>query len=133
LSSTSRSSIFLTAVTIIIIVFAMVIITEVEKKSSSSSNMITVVGPVWNNATWTCTSNNDFIVHGALRGLPTSQIAIGISGIGTQSLYQLNPGYLESFSVGSPAGHTMSITSTGTVTGFLTLQTKAGSTANCTQ
>ena len=133
MSSINRSSIFLTAVTIIIIVFATIIIAEVETKANNSSNMVIVVGPVWNGIAWTCTSNNDFIVHGALRGLQGSQITISVSGIGTQSLYQLNPGHLESFSVGAPADHTITITRNGTATGFLTLQTKAGSTANCTQ
>ena len=60
-------------------------------------------------------------------------LEIEIEDVGTQSLYALNTGKLESFSVGSQANHTMNITRTGTVTGFLTLQTTSSAIASCIQ
>ncbi len=73
------------------------------------------------------------MVHVALRGLENSQIEIFIENVGTQSLYSLNPGEMETFSVGSSAGNVVILTRTGTVTGFVTLQTTLDATASCTQ
>ena len=82
---------------------------------------------------WTCTSNQDFLVYGALRGIGGGQIAISIPTLGTQSLYALDDGKMESFTIGAQGGQTILITGTGLVTGFLTLQTLSGADANCTQ
>jgi len=91
------------------------------------------VGPLWDGDSWTCISDSDFMVHGTLRGLENAQLEIFIENVGTQSLYALNPGEMETFSVGSTAGNDVIITRTGTVTGFITLQTSADATASCTQ
>lgn len=82
-------------------------------------SQIITVGPVWNSNSWSCTSDADFMVYGTLRSLRGATLSISISDLGTQSLYSLNAGQIETFSVGSPAGHTMTITGTGaTVTGL---------------
>ena len=130
------SPVFLTAITVIIIIFAIVITASVQsqpsKKESSFSKIITV-GPVWSSDTWACTSDKDFIVHGTLRGLNGSQLEISISDLGTQSLYALDTGKLEAFSIGAPGGHVMAITrSIAAITGWLTLQTESDANANCT-
>ena len=90
------------------------------------------MGPVWATDSWSCTSSGDFMVYGALRALSDAQLAISITGVGTQSLYTFDTSNMQSFSVGAPADQTMILTRTGTVTGFITLQTTAGSTASCT-
>ena len=92
-----------------------------------------MVGPVWDGDSWTCVSNSDFMVHGTLRGIGNAQLTISIQDIGTQSLYTFNTGEMETFSIGSTAGKNVIITRTGTVTGFITLQTAADATASCTQ
>ena len=96
-------------------------------------SQIITVGPIWESNSWICVSDSDFIVHGTLRGLENSQIEIFIENVGTQSLYTINPGEMETFSIGSTAGNEIIITRTGTVTGFITLQTSTDATASCTQ
>ena len=100
--------------------------------NESFSKVITV-GPIWESDSWTCVSDSDFMVYGTLRGLENSQLEIFIENVGTQSLYSLNPGEMETFSVGNTAGNEVIITGTGTITGFITLQTSADATASCTQ
>ena len=131
--SFKSSTPFLTAITIIIIVLAIAIASAIQDKPEKPFSKIITVGPVWEKTIWSCTSDRDFIVHGALRGLQGAQIAINIADLGTQSLYSFDPERMESFSVGSPAGHTMIITRTGTVSGWLTLQTVSDATASCIQ
>ncbi len=96
-------------------------------------SQVITVGPIWESDSWICVSDSDFMVHGTLRGLENSQIEIFIENVGTQSLYSLNSGEMETFSIGSTAGNEIIITRTGTVTGFITLQTSADATAGCTQ
>jgi len=116
----------------IIIIFAIAISGVLQGTSSQSFSQIITVGPVWSTDVWSCTSSDNFVVHGALRSPgPGNQIAIDITGAGTQSLYTLEPGQIETFSVGSSSG-TIKITRTGPITGFLTMQTISGATAGCT-
>ena len=76
---------------------------------------------------------DDFMIYGSLRALGDgNQIAIAITGIGTQSLYELDSGQLETFSVGASADNTIVITRTGTITGFITMQTTSDASAGCT-
>ena len=96
-------------------------------------SQIITVGPIWESNSWVCVSDSDFMVHGTLRGLDNSQLEIFIENVGTQSLYSLYSGEMETFSVGSSAGNVVMITRTGTVTGFITLQTSADATASCIQ
>ena len=127
------SSLFLTIVTIVIIIFAIVITSLLQDKSANVFSQTITVGPVWTGDVWSCTSDKDFVVHGILRGLEGAQLTISISDLGTQSLYSLDAGKMETFTIGSPGGHTMSITRTGTLTGWLTLQTAPNAKASCTQ
>ncbi len=99
-----------------------------EEKSFSQ---ILSVGPVWTTDAWLCTSDADFMVYGNLRGLAGSLLVIDISEVGAQSLYALEAGQMESFSVCALGDQQIIITSTGTVTGFITIQTISDAEANC--
>jgi len=127
----NTSNLFLVASSTIIIIITIAITATVSAQTNQTFSQIITVGPVWSSDAWTCTSDADFIIHGTLRGIDNSQIEIQIEGVGTQSLYTLNPGELESFSIGSTSNHVVNITRTGTVTGFLTLQTMSGAEASC--
>jgi len=127
------SSLFLTIITIVIIIFAIVITAIIQASPEQPFSQIITVGPVWTANTWSCTSDKDFVVHGTLRGLEGAQLTISISDLGSQSLYSLDAEKMEAFTIGSPADHTVSITRTGTVTGWLTLQTTPDAKASCTQ
>ena len=129
--SSSQSHLFLTITTIVVIVFAVVITALVQGSPEPTFSQIITVGPVWSTDTWSCTSDADFIVHGTIRSIGDAQLAIGISDLGTQSLYTFVPSNLYSFTIGGPADHTMTLTRTGTVTGWITLQTVSGATASC--
>ena len=133
LSSLNTSNLLLVSVSTIIVIIAVVITATITTPNEPAFSQIIVVGPVWVNNTWTCISDADFLIHGSLRGLEGALLEIEIDYVGTQSLYALNTGELESFSVGSQANHTMNITRTGTVTGFLTLQTTSSAIASCIQ
>ena len=133
LEKTSGSNTFIIIGIIVIILLSILIpATFLTLNDSSFSKMITV-GPLWESDSWTCVSDSDFMVYGTLRGLENSQLEIFIENVGTQSLYSLNPGEMETFSVGGTAGNEIIITRTGAITGFITLQTSADATASCTQ
>ena len=123
--------------TIIIIIFAVVITatvqSQVQGQPEKAFSQVITVGPVWTSDVWSCISDADFMVYGALRALNGTLLAISIDRLGTQSLYSLDAGKMETFAVGSPAGHKMDITSTGTISGWITLQTTSGATAGCHQ
>jgi len=128
-----NSSVYLAIITIIVIVFAVAVTAQLQGRIEKPSSQILTYGPGWNGIKWTCVSDRDFIVYGTIRGLGDSQLSINISGIGTQSLYSLDPEKMQSFTVGSPGNHTMVITRTNTVSGFFTLQTESDAKASCTQ
>jgi hypothetical protein len=131
MSYASQPQLFLTITTIVVIVFAIVITALVQGSPEPAFSQIITVGPVWTTDTWSCTSDADFIVHGTIRSIGDAQLAIGVSGLGTQSLYTFVPSNLYSFTIGGPADHTMTLTRVGTVTGWITLQTVSGATASC--
>ena len=137
MSSAKTSPLFLTIASVVIIVFAVVITAMVEnqtRKEESSSRKIITVGPVWDTDNWVCTSDKDFVVHGVLRGLEGAQLSITISDLGTQGLLLLDPEKMETFTVGSPGGHTMTISSSeAIVTGWLTLETSSDAKAICVE
>ncbi len=133
MSSFDKSNLVLISASTIIVIIAVAITTTITTSNDQTFSQIIVAGPVWVNNTWTWTSDADFIIHGTLRGLEGSLLKIEIEDAGSQSLWALNTGELESFSIGSQANHTMNITRTGTVTGFLTLQTTSNAIANCIQ
>jgi len=133
LEKTSGFKAFLIIGVAAIILVAIVIpLTFLTLNDEPFSKVITV-GPIWDSDSWTCISDSDFMVHGTLRGIENAQLEIFIENVGSQSLYTINPGEMETFSVGSTAGNEIIITRTGTVTGFITLQTSADATASCTQ
>lgn len=130
----SRADVFLVGASTVIIIFAIVITAAVQGPPGQTFSQVITVGPIWNTDSWSCTSDDSFMIYGALRSLgPGNQLAIGITAIGTQSLYELDAAKFETFSVGVPAGQTITITRTGTITGFLTLQTTSDASASCTQ
>jgi len=128
-----NSSIFPITAAVVIIVIAIAVTAAVQGSPEKAFSQIITVGPVWPTDTWTCISDANFLIHATLRGIePTPQIEISVQGSGTQSFYNLNVGELESFSVGGPAEKSITIERTGTVTGFITLQTTSDATASCT-
>ena len=131
--NTKRLDVFLVAGATVIILFAIAISATLQGPDAEPFSKVITVGPVWDSDSWICVSDSDFMVHGTLRGLGNAQLTISIQGVGTQSLYTFNPGEMETFSVGNTAGKNVIITRTGTVTGFITLQTAGDATARCTQ
>jgi len=127
------SEVLLAGGIVLIIVFAIAVTAVLQGSPPPTFSQIITVGPVWNDDVWVCTSDADFMIFGSLRGLGDSQISINISGKGTQSLYSLTPGQIETFSTGGEANDQTIITRTGTVTGFITLQTTSDAKASCTQ
>jgi len=115
------------------IILLAIIIPVILLTNTEPFSQIIIVGPVWESNSWSCVSDSDFMVHGILRGLENAQLEIFIENVGGQSLYTINPGEMETFSLGSTAGNEIIITRTGTITGFITLQTSADATASCTQ
>ena len=133
MEKTSGSNAFIIIGIIVIILLAILIPATFLTLNDESFSKVITVGPIWESDSWTCVSDSDFMVYGTLRGLENSQLEIFIENVGTQSLYSLNPGEMETFSVGNTAGNEIIITGTGTITGFITLQTSADATASCTQ
>jgi len=129
----AKTNIFLVSVSTTIIIFAIVITATVQGPPEKAFSQVITVGPVWTSAVWSCTSDADFMVYGTVRALANAQLSIGISGLGTQSIYTFDPSDLYSFSLGAPAGRTITLTSAGTVTGWITLQTTSDAEAGCIQ
>jgi len=132
-SSKNPSPVLLIIGATLVIIFAIVIAAIIQGPTEKPFSQIITVGPIWTTNTWSCTSDADFVVYGTVRALGDAQLAISISDLGTQSLYTFEPSNLHSFTVGSPADHTMTLTRAGTVTGWLTFQTSSGATASCVQ
>ncbi len=132
--NTKRLDVFLVAGATVIILFAIAISASLQGPDAEPFSKVITIGPVWGPGdSWTCVSDSDFMVHGALRGLGNAQLTISVQDTGTQSLYVINTGEMETFSVGSTAGNKVTITRAGSITGFITLQTAADATASCTQ
>jgi hypothetical protein len=132
MSSNKNSSIFPIAAAVIIILAAIGISSAMQESPDNPMSQILTVGPVWDTDAWECTSDADFILHATLRGIGEEPlIAINVQDHGTQAFYTLTVGELETFTVGNQAEKTITITRTGTVTGFLTLQTTSNAQASC--
>ncbi len=129
----NNSQILLVSAATVVIIFAIVITAVVQGSNGSGFSQIITVGPLWNSDSWSCTSDSDFIVHGTLRGLEGAFLEVSITDLGSQSLYSFTAEEMESFSIGSPGGQVMTITRTGILTGWLTLQTTSDAKASCTQ
>jgi len=135
MSSNFGSNMFPIAAAVVIIVIAIGIAAAVQGTTAQPMSQIVTVGPVWPTDAWTCTSDADFVVHAVLRGIgvdPLPLIAVQASSHGTQSFYSMDNSESVAFSVGNQADKTITITSTGAVTGFLTLQTTSDAQASCT-
>lgn len=132
LSSINRSSIYLVAGAVIIIVFAIAISSVLQGHPAKPFSQVITVGPVWPTSKWVCASDSDYLVYGAIRGIHGATYAISESNQGTQSLYVTDAGKMETFTVGSPGNQTITITASGTITGFITLQTEKDAKASCT-
>ncbi len=52
-----------------IIIAAIAISGAIQVESKKSFSQVIVVGPVWQDQGWKCTSDEDFVVHAALRGI----------------------------------------------------------------
>jgi hypothetical protein len=134
MNSNFGTNVFPIAAAVVIIVISIGIASAVQGIPDKPMSQIITVGPVWNTDAWACTSDADFVVHAALRGIgadPLPLIAISVQDHGTQSLYSMDNSESVAFSVGNQADKTITITRTGTVTGFLTLQTTSNAQASC--
>ena len=133
MSSSFGSNVIPIAAAVIIIVFAIAIESAVQESPGKAMSQIITVGPVWQSDAWKCTSDADFIVHAILRGIgeETPLIKIAAQSHGAQSYYKLIPREAETFSIGNQGGKTITISRTGGVTGFLTLQTTSNAQASC--
>ncbi len=131
----AKANIFPFAASTIIILMAIAISAVVVSQSEKSFSQVITVGPVWTTNAWVCTSTSEYLVHGVLisYGNSTSILSIAISGIGNQPDFEFTPLKMESFSVGAPADSNMIISSFGTITGYLTLQTMSDAEASCLQ
>ena len=135
MSSNFGSNVFPIAAAVVIIVIAIGISAAVQGSPEKAMSQIITVGPVWSTDEWTCTSDADFVVSAALRGIgnnPLPLIKIAVQDHGTQSFYSMDNSESVAFTVGNQADKSITITRTGTVTGFLTLQTTSDAIAKCT-
>jgi len=132
MSSSFGSNIFPIVAAVVIIILAIAITATVQGPPEKAMSQILTVGPIWSTDAWRCTSDADFMVHATLRGIGESPlIKISAESHGTQSFYSLNIAESETFSVGNQGDKSITITRTGTVTGFLTLQTTSNAQASC--
>ena len=132
MSSSFGSNIFPIVAAVVIIILAIAITAAVQGSPEKAMSQILTVGPIWSTDAWRCTSDADFVVHATLRGIGENPlIKISAETHGTQSFYSLNIAESETFSVGNQGGKSITITRTGTVTGFLTLQTTSDAQASC--
>jgi len=128
----SRAYVTLVSVSTIIIVSTILITAVVYSPTDKSFSQIITVGPVWTTTAWACTSDSEYLVHGALISYEDpSHLAIDISGKGIQPNYLLPYLEMKSFSVGAPADSTMTMLTSGKITGYLTLQTMSDAEASC--
>ncbi len=115
-----------------IIIVAIAISGAIQGESLNSGSKIIIVGPVWPDQGWQCTSDKDFVVHAAIRGIGGAELSIRVSDLGTQSLYSLANSRLTPFSVGANGGDSVTLLKDGTVSGCLTMETSGGAKVSCT-
>ena len=134
LSFFSKPSVLFVSAATVIIVFTIVITASIHSSTMETFSQVKTVGPVWTGAGWVCTSNAEFMVHAALIAYSESNtLTISVSSRGMQPDFVLTPLKMESFSVGAKSGDVITITRSGSITGYITLQTTSGATASCTE
>ena len=114
MSSNFGSNMFPIAAAVVIIVIAIGIAAAVQGTTDRPMSQIVTVGPVWPTDAWKCTSDSDFVVHAAIRGLgpdPVPMIEIFVAGLWvgtdgsaikiwtitgheTEQLFQGHPGWI---------------------------------------
>jgi len=135
MSSNFGSNMFPIAAAVVIIVIAIGIASAVQPPTDKPMAKVLTFGPVWPNDSWQCTSDTDFVVHVALRGLQRDgippELRIEVEDQGSQSFISMENSQSTSFTIGAKADKTITITKTGGVSGFLTLQTSSDAQASC--
>jgi len=129
----SRADVTVVGIATIIIISTILITAGVHGPNEKPFSQVITVGPVWTTNSWVCNSSSEFLVYGALiaYGDSPSILSIAVTDRGSQPDFQLTPLKMESFSVGGPAGGDIIISSFGTITGYLTLQTTSDAEASC--
>jgi len=134
LSLISKPSFLFVSAATLIIIFTIVITAAVQGENEKSFSQISTAGPVWKSNAWICTSDAEFMVHAALIAYEEpNRLTITISSRGSQPDFQLGLLELESFSVGAKSGDIITITRSGIISGYITLQTLSGATAGCVE
>ncbi len=134
LSFFSKPSVLFISAATIIIIFTIVITASVQSSTISTFSQVITVGPVWNSDSWICTSDAEYIVHATLIAYDENNVlTIFLSTQGTQPDFRLTPLEMQSFTVGGPADSIITITRSGNISGYITLQTTSGATASCTE
>jgi hypothetical protein len=134
-SNPARSNVLLVGCATIVIIFAIVITASVKDQTENQFSKIITVGPVWRTDNWLCTSTSPFMIHGVLIAYNApARLEIFVSGAGEQPDFIFKPNEMHSFSVGGVADSSIRISRlSGTITGFITLQTTSHATASCEQ
>ena len=129
----AKTVLFVSGATVIII-FAIVITASVQSSTIETFSQVITVGPVWNSDSWTCTSDAEYIVHATLIAYDEdNMLTIFLNTQGTQPDFRLTPLEMQSFTVGGPTDSFITITRSGIISGYITLQTTLAATASCTQ
>ena len=134
LSFVSKPSVLFVSAATIIIIFTIVITASVQSSTMSTFSQVITVGPVWNSDSWSCTSDAEYIVHATLIAYDEdNMLTIFLNTQGSQPDFRLTPFEMQSFTVGGPADSFITITRSGIISGYITLQTTSGATASCTE
>jgi len=132
LSFISKPSVLFVSAATVVIIFAIVITASIQSSTMETFSQVITVGPVWNSDSWICTSDAEYIVHATLIAYEeNNMLTINISTQGSQSDFRLTPLEIQSFTVGGPADSSITITRSGVISGYITLQTTSGATATC--
>ncbi len=134
LSFISKPSVLFVSAATVIIIFTIVITASIQSSTMETFSQVITFGPVWNGDSWSCTSDAEYIVHATLIAYDENNVlTIFLNTQGTQPDFRLTPLEIQSFTVGGPADSIITITRSGNISGYITLQTTSGATASCTE
>jgi len=134
LSFFSKPSVLFVSAATVIIVFTIVITASIQSSTLSTFSQVITVGPVWTGVGWICTSDADYMLHATLIAYSEdNELTIIHTARGSQPDFELTPLEMQSFSIGGRADSSITISRSGTITGYITLQTTSGATASCTE